>query len=152
MPRIALVRWDWSLLVLAIYSGLFAVLAVRTIVGTFGTLELSAMTEREENLVKNIQLLEDYQKQLTERIKQLENNQETQKLLARRLGYYQVSERRVVIYGDESVEDQIKVGYPLAREETSYSVFDNGFWLFVIVSGFMYVFILASGGRRMRVR
>lgn len=140
-------RWDWSLVLLALYSGVFSVLAVRTIVGSSGTLELTALTEREQSLIKNIELLEEYQKELQKRIDDLENNEEAQKLLARKLGYYQPGERRIVIYGDESVEDQLKIGYPLLREERSYSVFDNGFWLFLIVSFFMYMFIVASNAQ-----
>lgn len=119
-------------------------LAVRTIVGSFGTLELTALAEREQNLIKNIELLQSYQKDLLKRIDDLESNEESQKLLARKLGYYQPGERRIVIYGDQPLEDQLKVGYPLPREDRSYSVFDNGFWLFVVVSVFMYIFILAS--------
>lgn len=139
-----MMRWDWSLVLLALYSGVFSVLAVRTIVGTFGTLELTALAEREQNLVKNIELLRSYQKDLQKRIENLQKNQESQKLLARKLGYYQPGERRLVIYGDEPLEDQLEIGVPLPREERAYGVFDNGFWLFVVVSVFMYVFILAS--------
>lgn len=140
-------RWDWSLVLLALYGGAFSVLAVRTIVGSSGTLELTALAEREQGLIKNIELLEEYQKELQRRIDDLENNEEAQKLLARKLGYYQSGERRIVIYGDESVEDQLKIGYPLLGEERSYSVFDSGFWLFLIVSLCMYVFIVASNAQ-----